>query len=93
MALLNLQSTPAEMLLHVLGRQVATILPTWQADIGQEAEGLLEDRKEKAKQQYDQIARDNSYHHCTPGQDVHIQDRATKTWSPGTVVEKFPEPR
>ena len=98
MALLNLRATPvdnrmpspAEML---LGRQVASILPTRQTDIDQGVKDQLEGRRDKAKEHYDHTARDQQLAPLYPGQGVRIQDQVTKTWAPGTVVEKCLEPR
>ena len=85
----NKMPSPAEIL---MGRQIATILPNRQAYTDQEVKGWLQKRRDTAKERYDLTARNETLPPLYPGQDVRIRDYVAKTWTPGTIIEKCPEP-
>ena len=85
MALLNLRTTPvdnrlpspAEML---LGRQVASILPTRQTNIDQEVKDQLEGRGERAKEHYDANDAIHSFSPYTFYGQLYWVDQLTKMY-------------
>ena len=96
--LLNLRATPidtglpspAEM---IFGRPIPTMLPQRGIPAPIEQRERFAQQQTNMKTHHDQSSRHVDVPHLYKGQKVRILDKTSKTWCPGTVLEKCQESR
>lgn len=97
LVLLNLRATPVDQSLPspgemLLGRPLVTLLPSHGEPGPEEHRDHMRNLQENMKKQYDKTS-GRDLPPLYPGRPVRILNRDTKTWIPGTVVERCSEPR
>ena len=98
LTLLNLRATPidtglpspAEM---IFGKPIATMLPQRGMPAPIEQSERFAQQQANMKTHHDQSSRHVDLPPLYKGQKVRILDKTSKTWCPGTVLEKCQEPR
>ena len=98
LTLLNLRATPIDTGLPspgemMFGRPIATLLPQRSMPAPIEQRERMAQQQANMKDHHDQSSRHTDLPPLYTGQRVRILDKTTKTWCPGTVVEKCQEPR
>ena len=87
----NTIPSPAELLMK---RRISTPLPFRSENhAGGEIKAKMEEKKHVMKEYHDQKARKVDLPPLHRGQSIRILDRPSRTWCPGTVMEKCSEPR
>ena len=98
LTLLNLRATPIDTGLPspgemMFGRPIATLLPQRSMPAPIEQRERMARQQANMKDHHDQSSRQVDLPPLYTGQRVRILDKTTKTWCPGTVVEKCQEAR
>lgn len=82
--------SPAEIL---LSRPLTTLLPSRHEPTSKHYQEHMEERKEKITKHHNATSRDRPLPPLSPGEQVRILNRNTKTWTPGTIKHQCRQPR